>query len=384
MSYLSNQYNPPYRTERLQALSRHPELDLVLLLEHAGFNHRPGWAPVPIEGVRIEVLGSALAGVKQESPDLGYIIQGVRSIAWKLPFRLLGFKPDVLVVCNATQLLLVLPLRIWLGRRIVLNVEDTPHATRKHGRFSRLVRSWVYRRADRFFAFSEEAERYLRIIGVRGIVDRTSWSLDMNKFHAAGDSRKPLGDPINGLRKIRFLFVGRLVPGKGLMQLLQAWLRLPMKTRSRTVLQVVGAGPLAQEAKSFTQTHGMNEVEFTGSVPYLQMPELYSSADVFILPTLQDLYSLTVLEAMACGCPVITTPFNGASELVTEGETGWLVDPTDTMALTDILCRALEDPGRLAEMGRKARARVEQMDNTLVMSRLKDSLLDSAQTGRAI
>lgn len=374
----------PYWTERLQTLAQHKELDLVLLLEHAGFRHRPGWDPVPIEDVKIEVLDSALVGVKQKNPELGYSIQGVRSVAWQLPFRLFKLKPDIVVVCNTTQLLLALPMRPWLGYRIVLNVEDTLHATRRHGRFARLVRSWVYRRTDRFLAFSEEAEKYLHSIDVSGTIDRTSWSLDMNKFHAVGDGRETLGQSCNFQEKIRVLFVGALVPSKGMMPLLHSWARLPVKIRSRSVLQVVGTGPLAQEAKSFTQEQGITEVEFMGSVPYKQMPEFYSSADLFILPTLQDLYSLTVLEAMACGCPVITTPYNGAKELVTKNETGWLVDPSDTKALTDVLRFALEDPVRLAEMGDKASARVEQMDNVLVMSRLKDSLLDFTHKRRVI
>ena len=373
----------PYWTERLKVLSQSSELDLVLLLEHGGFSHRPGWAPIPIEGVIIDVMGSALLGVQQNNADLGYSIKGVRSIAWRLPVKLLNYRPQIVVVCNATQLLLSILLRPFLGYRIILNVEDTLHATRRHGARTRGLRSWVYRQADRFLAFSDEAEIYLRSIGVSSPVDRTSWSLDMAKFHAMADVSQENATLVsNEAKKMNVLFVGQLVPGKGPIQLLRSWARLPRSIRSTASLKIVGIGPLADEAKALAESLELHEVEFAGSRPYSDMPAIYASADLFILPTLQDLYSLTVLEAMACSCPVITTPYNGAKELVIENETGWIVDPTDIDALEKVLEQALANPQHLANMRSMARQRVAQMDNLVVMSRLKETFFDVA--GRSL
>jgi UDP-glucose:(heptosyl)LPS alpha-1,3-glucosyltransferase len=106
---------------------------------------------------------------------------------------------------------------------------------------------------------------------------------------------------------------------------------------------------------------------------------MMAHASLFILPTLEDLFSLTVLEAMACGCPVITTPFNGARELVTEGENGWLADPTQPGDLMRALKCALSQQTDLTAMGKKARERVLDMDNCIIMARFADTLRSLAR-----
>jgi len=76
----------------------------------------------------------------------------------------------------------------------------------------------------------------------------------------------------------------------------------------------------------------------------------------------------------ASGCPVIITPFCGARELVDQGRTGWIVDPTVPNALKSVLEEALSDKVNLQQMGMAARKRVESMDNKIVINRFADSL----------
>lgn len=84
----------------------------------------------------------------------------------------------------------------------------------------------------------------------------------------------------------------------------------------------------------------------------------YSACDVFVCPSLQDNLPNTVLEAMACGTAVVGSATGGIPDMVAEGETGWLTAPGDAAALAGALDAALADAGRLAEAGRRARARV--------------------------
>ncbi len=363
----------PYWSERLQVLAKNPDLEITLYLERASFAHRPGWQPEPIRGVNVQVIGSAVFASTSDGADLGYRIQGIRSVPWRLIVKLWGLRPDVVVLCNATQLLLALPLKWLLGMRLALIVEDTAHAKRHLGALNLRLRGWLYRQADRCFAFSVDAKQFLEKVGVVDSVERSSWSLDMSRFQRASPTSPANGVAVAiGTRKV--LFVGQLVPRKGIRKLLDAWQRLSPVVRINSRLLIVGEGPLGDEIRSFVQAHGMSNVVILGQLPYAEVRTLLGSADLFVLPTLEDLFSLTVVEAMASGCAVITTPFNGARELVEEGENGWLVDPTEPGALTRVLETALSEETELRQMGRRARARVEAMDNSLVMADFAQAL----------
>lgn len=361
----------PYWTERLRALAQNADLELTLLLERDALAHRPGWQPEHINRVEVHVLGSAVICTTIKGDDLGYRIRGIRSVPWRLTAELLRRKPDVVLLCNASQVIFALPLKYFYRKRLVLIVEDTPHATRNLAWLPRQVKRWLYNRVDSHFAFSADAEDFLHRLGIKKGIQRTSWSLDMNLFQPS-----PKESARNHAPKVcrKVIFVGALVNNKGVKQLLDAWRALPADIRKASELLLVGSGPLRQEIEDFIQTQGVDEAKLLGQVPYLEVKRLLQQSDLLVLPTLQDLFSLTVLEAMACGCPVITTPFNGARELVEHGQNGWVVDPTQPGALAAALRRALSEESDLTGMGLAARKRVEKMDNATVMARFAESL----------
>jgi glycosyltransferase involved in cell wall biosynthesis len=289
-------------------------------------------------------------------------------------FALWRIRPDVTVMCNATQTLLALPIK-WLSvGRLALIVEDTSHAMRNLGFLKRWTKGWLYRRVDCCFAFSEDAINYLAQVGIVHGVKRSSWSLDMNSFRP----RSFEGLSQAGARETKsektIIFIGQLIQRKGVMLLLQAWLELSHETRQRCKLLLVGDGYMRTEMQEFINNHDLNNVNILGHIPYNKVKYLLSSADLLVLPTLEDLFSLTVVEAMASGCAVITTPFAGARELINIEETGWIVDPTVPEALTKTLQHALSEQTDLRRMGLAARARVEEMDNIKVMAEFAQAL----------
>lgn len=371
----------PYWTERLRVLAHHDDLEIMLLLERGSFTHRPGWCPEPIDGVHVEVLGSQIVPVNRDAMDMGYRSQGIRSIPWRLPLALWRLRPDIVVVCNATQVMLALPVRRSLGFQIALMVEDTLHAMRNLAWSARKLKNWAYRQADRWFVFSEDARRYLASIGVESRVDYSPWSLDMNLFkrsqtHSVRSGAAP------GVCQRTVLFMGRFVPGKGILQLLEAWANLSSESRSDVGLLLLGDGPLRDQATQFCELRRLSDVTFLGHQSYEQVRVLLSTADLFVLPTLEDIYSLSVLEAMASGCPVIITPFAGARELILPGINGWIVDPTEPSALTGVLAHALSPDVDLAAMGWAARARVKDMSNVKVMLDFGIALRELAGEGQ--
>ncbi len=135
------------------------------------------------------------------------------------------------------------------------------------------------------------------------------------------------------------LYVGTIEPRKNLPALLDAWQRL----RSPCPLVIAGKkGWLYEETFARVEALGLSDrVIFTGFVPDKDLPALYGAADVFVFPSLYEGFGLPVLEAMACGTPVVTTTGGSLPEVA--GDAALLVDPTDVDALTDALGHLLHD-----------------------------------------
>jgi glycosyltransferase involved in cell wall biosynthesis len=164
------------------------------------------------------------------------------------------------------------------------------------------------------------------------------------------------------------LYVGRITPHKGIDRLLRA---LPPHA-SLTVAGSTGHDPALPERDYpmlLRRLAADRQVRFTGPVADIDLPELFRTAAVFALPTVErtcygrsvavtELLGLTVLEAMASGTPVVVSRTGGLPEIVRDGETGFLVTPGDVAELSDRIDRLLRDPALARRMGRAARESV--------------------------
>ena len=152
------------------------------------------------------------------------------------------------------------------------------------------------------------------------------------------------------------LFAGRLLALKGIDTLLRAM------TRVDRVVQIRLAGPGDQRPwRALARTLGLpaDRCEFLGRVPYFKMPALYRAVDAVVLPSFTESCPLVALEAMACGTPLIAADSGGVSEIVRDGETGWLFPPGDVDALVALIGQVLSDSARARQVGVRARAWIE-------------------------
>ncbi|MCS7305970.1 MAG: glycosyltransferase family 4 protein [Thermoguttaceae bacterium] len=152
--------------------------------------------------------------------------------------------------------------------------------------------------------------------------------------------------------EILYLFVGHDYLRKGLCTLIRATGRLVREGLPARLL-VVGGRPTAKYRRLARRVGAAHAVLFVGRVedpvPY------YAASDAFVLPTFYDPCSLSVTEAAACGLPPITTRWNGASELLTDGVNGFVLsDPADDAGLADRMARLL-NPKLREQMGHAAR-----------------------------
>jgi glycosyltransferase involved in cell wall biosynthesis len=206
---------------------------------------------------------------------------------------------------------------------------------------------WAARRAARVVVLSEEWHRRLapRLPGSRLSVI------------ANGIAPLPIaGSPDRADQAVRVLFLGSLGRRKGAPELIEAMAELP--ERVRLVLAGGDEDPGAT-AKARAQAEGLRitpRVRFAGTVLGADKGALLRDSDIFALPSRAEGLPMALLEAMAAGLPVVTTPVGGIPSLIRDGETGLLVPAGSPRAMAKALGRLAADPDlrrRLGEAGRE-------------------------------
>lgn len=162
--------------------------------------------------------------------------------------------------------------------------------------------------------------------------------------------------------RFSLLFCGRLNGPhreKGVDVLLKAMPFIVQK--HNVVLRIAGTGPRVDEYKSLVESLGLAEfVRFLGFVEHGELPQIYSAADLVVVPSRRENFPLVCIEAMARCLPVVSTRAGGIPEVVEDGVTGVLVAPDNPHALAGAINSLLADRDRMKAMGVKGRERVEK------------------------
>lgn len=209
----------------------------------------------------------------------------------------------------------------------------------------------------------------------------------------------PRLDEENHDTPLRLLYVGRVSPEKGVHVLLDAFgsiaeeyphvqldvigpakllaysLNIALSSDSkvarlrrfygRTLIerfenQVIGRrGSYPRRLRAGLSTQAASRVRFHGCIPHVQLADYYRNADIFVFPSVWDEpFGMPIVEAMACGIPVVATRGGGIAEIVEDGRTGLLVERDDAEALRDAVLYLLRDERARGAMGEAARRRV--------------------------
>lgn len=154
-------------------------------------------------------------------------------------------------------------------------------------------------------------------------------------------------------------YAGRIEENKGIAVLLAA---MEQMRDERVVLRIAGdsSGVYAQKMQKFCQERGLNEkVSWCGF--QTDMAAFFDEIDVLVLPSIvAEAFGLVLCEAMYCGCPVIATRNGAQSEIVEDGESGYLVAPASTAEIAARLKDYMEHPQSIVQMGENARNRIAQ------------------------
>ncbi len=200
-----------------------------------------------------------------------------------------------------------------------------------------------------------------------GATSRILWNFDVSVIPSAVNPER-FGEDIDSqyviarhglVGKKLVLFVGRIVPHKGLDYLIDS----AEFTSPDTCYLIVGRGDYLSALRRKAREKGVDKrIIFTGKVPSKMLPNYYAAADVFVLPSISRLeaFGLVVLEAMASAKPVIISNIPGVTELITDGEEGLHVEPMNAQDLADKINQVLADEDLRMRMGHTGREKVER------------------------
>jgi D-inositol-3-phosphate glycosyltransferase len=159
------------------------------------------------------------------------------------------------------------------------------------------------------------------------------------------------------------VYIGRLVPRKGVDILVEAFALLPRKLDARLVIVGGDSGDSSEVTRlsALARKLGVAQsVIFAGSRPQEDLHRYYGAGDVAVSVPHYEPFGMTPLEAMACATPIVGSRVGGIKTSVAHGETGYLVPPKDPDALAGRLQRLLSDPVRRDRMGHAGRRRIEE------------------------
>jgi glycosyltransferase involved in cell wall biosynthesis len=225
------------------------------------------------------------------------------------------------------------------GRRLVIMSELTPWSDPMLSPLQRRVHRLLAPRVDGFVVFSSQGVERLERLGVaRERIEVSIQSADLEPVLAAVAARVPRapGGPV------RVLSVGRLVPDKNLVALVQAFADASF-IAGEAELELCGTGAMDVELSALAERLGV-PLRLHGYVAPNELPALYLEADVLTLVSTYEPFGVTVREAAAAGLPLICSVRAGAAgDVAVEGENAVLVDPTDRDAITGALSRLVRD-----------------------------------------
>jgi glycosyltransferase involved in cell wall biosynthesis len=215
---------------------------------------------------------------------------------------------------------------------------------------------WYYDQMDLIFVPSHSTARELEGKGIHPekirLIPR---GIDIERFHPS-KGNTALEERYGIQNRLKLLYVGRVSKEKDLPLLVEVFKSL-VQSQQNISLIIVGDGPYLKEMRQ--ELRGTPTV-FTGYLQGEELPAIYASCDLFVFPSTTDTFGNVVLEAQACGLPVIVTDSGGPQENLIVGKTGVVVPASDGDALFVAIQGLLTNPNRLKSMAREARQYMEE------------------------
>lgn len=242
-------------------------------------------------------------------------------------------KPDIIIVDGFFQWAPIALVYCKLhGIPLIIDYERTSHVERNSPWWRTFYRKMFGRLVDGFVVNGSLTIEYLKSLGldrkviISGAMAADSFGLKSAVAKVSEETKDLLKARLKFKNGLTYIFVGQLVKRKGVVELLYAWSEHQKKYPLDNLL-LLGDGIQHNELANIIEKKSLNAC-LLGQVPYDEIASYYAVADVMVMPTLEDNWSLVVPEGMACGLPILCSIYNGGyPELVHDGVNGFVFNP---------------------------------------------------------
>ncbi|MGI9534989.1 MAG: glycosyltransferase family 4 protein [Thermodesulfobacteriota bacterium] len=311
-----------------------------------------------------------LAGQKS-TYDRGIILPPMN-----IPFHLLKFRPKIIFAAGFslwTMISIIMkPLMRW--KIIIIYDGSSPEIDVKDSWIRTIARRLMTKVTDAFITNTKTGKSYLVefLYAKNEQVFARPYQVADKKFLT--DINFNIKEVVGDIKHPVFLYIGLIIKRKGIDFLLKACAELNKRGHKDYTLLIVGNGPEREELETFIKEKSIeNQVKWVGWVEYNNLGQIFNFSDIFILPTLEDIWGIVVTEAMIFGKPVLCSRLAGAWELVVDGENGYTFDPTldKPEILADRMSEFVEKPELADSMGEKSKEYISYHTPEAVAQHLK-------------
>jgi len=348
----------PYRIPVFNSLAQQPAIDLHVLFLAENDPTRRQW-PVYKNEIRFpyEVLPSWRRRIGGHNLLLN----------WKIARTLRRMSPDV-IICGGYNYFASWKSLGWARRHripFLLWAESTVRNFRGGSALVESLKAKFLQHCDGFVVPGKSSLEYLSSYGTpEEIIFTAPNAVDTEFFAERATMVRAQSDAYRKAMQLPprfFLFVGRLVPAKGIFDLLGAYASLPAELRREVGVIFVGDGQARSQLEKRAAHIAPGMIQIVGFAPREDLAIYYALAEAMVFPTHTDAWGLVVNEAMACGLPVICSNAAGcAADLIEDSGNGRVVATADVNQLASAMEQLASDRELRPRMGRRSREKIQQ------------------------
>jgi glycosyltransferase involved in cell wall biosynthesis len=366
----------PYRIPVFNALSRNEHLDLHVVFLAETDSALRQWRVYKSEiSFSYEVLPSWRLRAGKRNLLLN----------WRVRSRLGLFNPEA-IICGGYNYLASWQALRWANHHqvdFILWSESNAQDARKSKSSVEMLKMSFLNRCDRFIVPGKSSFAYLQQLGANpGSIFVAPNAVDNSLFQSEVAAARTQESAFRHEKKLPqkyLLYVGRLVPEKGIFDLLAAYAQLEPDVRSTIGLVFAGDGHSRSELEFAAKKVQPGTVCFPGFVHREDLAGFYAFAETLVLPTHSDPWGLVVNEAMACELPIIVTSVAGcAADLVQDGGNGFIVPPRDPGTLSRAMLTLVRDPQLRKQMSARSVEKIRSFSPESCAAGLAEAALSSS------